>query len=209
MLVLNAVRKTIELGWPRLDLFTWPGNTKAVPLYKKCGFFWEKRDDTTHLMNFIPTVLKTEAISEFFETADWYEDSIRSIEIKPDGRQENKFDYFEYSWEKDGRKLKVEFERTGRGMRLIETDDYLVSATVQDHELIFGRDYKVVYEIVNKSGKPLNVAIRGKEGKCLSGKGRDSKFPEGYEHSFRSPMECFGERANTIMKYTTGRILQV
>ncbi len=168
MLVLNAVKKTIELGWPRLDLFTWPGNTKAVPLYKKCGFFWEKRDDTTHLMNFIPTLLNTEALREFFETADWYEDSTRTIEVKPDGRQENKFDYFEYSWEKDGRKLRVEFERTGRGMRLIETDDYLVSATVEDHELIFGRDYKVVYEIVNKSGKPLNVAIKGRSDKNIT-----------------------------------------
>lgn len=42
-LILNAVRKTVEAGWPRLDLFTWAGNTKAVPMYKKCGFFWEKK----------------------------------------------------------------------------------------------------------------------------------------------------------------------
>jgi len=161
LLVLTAVNRAIELGWLRLDLFTWPGNTKAVPLYKKCGFFWEKRDNTTHLMNYIPTVLKTEAISDFFETADWYEDSTRVIEIKPDGRRENKFDYFEYSWEKNGKTLRVEFERTGRGMRLIETDDYLISMTVQDHELVFGRSYKVRYNVVNKSGKPLNVTIKG------------------------------------------------
>ncbi|KON87323.1 hypothetical protein AF332_11130 [Sporosarcina globispora] len=45
MLVLKALQKTIELGWPRLDLYTWPGNVKAVPLYKKCGFFWEDRDE--------------------------------------------------------------------------------------------------------------------------------------------------------------------
>ncbi len=35
-LILHAVAKTVELGWPRLDLFTWAGNTKAVPMYKKC-----------------------------------------------------------------------------------------------------------------------------------------------------------------------------
>ena len=46
-------------------------------------------------------------------------------------------------------------------MRLIETDDYLVSMTVQDHELVFGRSYKVRYDVVNKSGKPLNVTIKG------------------------------------------------
>jgi len=168
LLVLTAVNKTMELGWPRLDLYTWAGNTKAVPLYKKCGFFWEKRDDTTHLMNFIPTVLKTEAISSFFETADWYDDSRRTIEIKPDGRRENKFDYSEYNWEKDGKKLRVEFERTGRGMRLIETDDYLVSMTVQNHELVFGRSYKVTFGVVNKSGNPLNVAIKGLNDKNIT-----------------------------------------
>ncbi len=43
-LVLRAVARTIELAWPRLDLHTWPGNTKAVPLYKKTGFFWEERE---------------------------------------------------------------------------------------------------------------------------------------------------------------------
>ncbi|MFD0960511.1 hypothetical protein [Paenibacillus chungangensis] len=59
------------MGWPRLDLFTWAGNTKAVPLYKKCGFFWEKKDDSVHLMNFIPTVLQTEALLPSLERLDW------------------------------------------------------------------------------------------------------------------------------------------
>lgn len=64
-LVRRAIEETITLGWPRLDLYTWPGNVKAVPTYKKSGFFWEKRDDTTHLMNFIPSVLQTGAVSAF------------------------------------------------------------------------------------------------------------------------------------------------
>lgn len=168
MLVLACVNRTVELGWPRLDLNTWPGNTKAVPLYKKCGFFWEKRDDTTHLLNFIPTVLKTEALQDFFQEADWYADSKRIIEIKPDGRQENGFDYLEYSWEHCGRHLRVEFERTGRGMRLIETDDYLISAEAPQHELVFGMDYEITYRIVNKTGKPLTVRLNGKNDKNIT-----------------------------------------
>jgi hypothetical protein len=116
MLVLQAVQKTIELGWPRIDLFTWPGNVKAVPLYKKCGFFWAKREDSTHLLNFIPTVLQTEVLQDYFKDIDWYEDSARTIEVKPDGRKENNFNYFEYLWEKAGRQLRVEFEQTGRGI---------------------------------------------------------------------------------------------
>ena len=166
-LVLQCVRCTIELGWPRLDLFTWPGNTKAVPLYKKCGFFWEERDDSTHLMNFIPSVLRTEAIKDFFADADWYADSTRLIEVKPDGRKVNGFDFLGYSWEKDGKKLRVEFERTGRGLRLIETDDYSIEAEIEDHKLVFGRSYQVRYEIVNKSGWPLEIAIDGRDDKNI------------------------------------------
>ncbi len=66
-LVLKAVERTIELGWDRLDLYTWSGNTLAVPLYKKTGFFWEDRDDTTHLINLIPSALKNELVKDHFK----------------------------------------------------------------------------------------------------------------------------------------------
>jgi len=62
-------------------------------------------------MNFIPTVLKTEAIMDYFKDTDWYNDSKRVIEVKPDGKKENGFDYFEYIWEKSGKALRAEFER--------------------------------------------------------------------------------------------------
>lgn len=160
-LVLRAVQQACQYSWPRLDLYTWPGNTKAVPLYKKCGFFWENRDDTTHLMNFIPYVLRTEAVEDFFQEADWYSDSVREIEVQPDGRKENAYEYFGYHWQHNGRMLKMEFERRGRGLRLIETEDWLISATVQDLNLAFGRDYTITFQLVNKTGKPLEVAIKG------------------------------------------------
>ncbi|UVI28437.1 GNAT family N-acetyltransferase [Paenibacillus spongiae] len=161
MLLARVLEQTIQLGWPRLDLYTWAGNTKAVPLYKKFGFFWEDRDDSTHLMNMIPTVLRTEAIAHYFEELDWYRDSTREIAVEPDGRKENGFDYFTYSWAKGDRSLRVEFERRGRGMRLIETEDYLLSAEAEKLELVFGREYRIHYRIVNKSGKPLQVALKG------------------------------------------------
>lgn len=162
-LVRRAVEETIKLGWPRLDLYTWAGNVKAVPTYKKSGFFWEKRDETTHLMNFIPSVLQTGAVKHYFETIDWYNDSIREISVQPDGHKENGFDYFTYEWVKGGLRLKMEVERTGRGLRLIETEDYLITATIPDqHQLPFGATYPVVYEAVNKSGKPLSLQISGK-----------------------------------------------
>lgn len=167
-LVLKAVEKACQCQWPRLDLYTWPGNTKAVPLYKKCGFFWEDRDDSTHLMNFIPYVLRTEAAADFFEGADWYGDSVREIAVQPDGRKENGFEYFGYHWQHQGKMLRMEFERRGRGLRLIETDDWLVSASVQAQNLAFGRDYTINYHFVNKTGKPLQITIQGRNDKNIA-----------------------------------------
>ncbi|AIQ41542.1 GNAT family N-acetyltransferase [Paenibacillus sp. FSL R5-0912] len=161
-LVRHAVEETIRLGWARLDLYTWPGNVKAVPTYKKSGFFWEKRDDTTHLMNFIPSVLQTGAVKSYFGTIDWYNDSIREINVQPDGQGDNGFDYFTYEWLKDGLRLTMQYERSGRGLRLIETEDYRIQATIPErHELPFGARYPIVYEAVNKSRKPLALEIKG------------------------------------------------
>lgn len=168
LLVLKAVEEACRHPWPRLDLFTWPGNTKAMPLYKKCGFFWENRDDSTHLMNFMPYVLRTEAVADFFRHADWYADSVREITAEPDGRIENGFEYYQYRWQHGDSMLRMEFERRGRGLRLIETDDWLVEAWIEGPALVFGRSYKACYRVRNKSGKPLTVTIRGRDDENIS-----------------------------------------
>jgi len=168
LLVKRALERALELGWPRLDLYTWPGNTKAVPLYKKCGFFWEDRDDTTHLMNFLPTVLHTEAVKDFFTKIDWYGASRREIEVTPDGKKENDFTYYEYKWNDDGKSLRMEFERTARGLRTIETDDYLVTVSVEDFQLVCDATYTVRYDIKNKSGKPLHLELKGEDNKIVA-----------------------------------------
>lgn len=166
-LILNAVRKTVEAGWPRLDLFTWAGNTKAVPMYKKCGFFWEKNDDYVHLMNFIPTVLQTEALSPYFKELDWYADSTRELVVEPDGRRERGFDFYEYAWRKGELALRAEFEMSGRGLTGLDTPDYSISTEVEDHDLVFGSAYKVRYHIQNHSSSALAIGIQGQSDKNI------------------------------------------
>ena len=166
-LVLNAVQYTISAGWDRVDLYTWTGNTEAAPLYKKCGFFWENRDDSTHLMNFIPLVLKNEIASQYLNELDWYTDSIRKIEVKPDGRIENEFDYLQYHWKKNNRELAMEFCRRGRGLRKIETEEYSIEATVENLKLVFGNSYKIKYQITNKTGNSLKIDLTGKSEKNI------------------------------------------
>lgn len=166
-LILNAVRTTIEAGWPRLDLFTWAGNTKAVPMYKKCGFFWEKNEDYVHLMNFIPTVLQTEALAPYFEQLDWYADSTRELPIQPDGRRERGFDFFDYTWQKGELSLRAEFEKTGRGLTALDTPDYEIFTEIDDHELVFGSTYKIRYHIKNRSASDLAIEIKGQNDKNI------------------------------------------
>jgi ribosomal protein S18 acetylase RimI-like enzyme len=160
-LVLQALEKTVQLGWPRLDLYTWPGNTKAVPLYKKCGFFWEDRDDTTHLMNFIPQVLNTPLLKPVFANLDWYDSSVRQIEVKPDGVKKNGFSFYEYSWSNGNEMARVQFERTSRGMSLIETEDFLLEISMDDHEVIEQEELEFHIKIVNKGTSPLSIKASG------------------------------------------------
>lgn len=186
LLVLEALKKTIELGWPRLDLYTWAGNTKAVPLYKKCGFFWEDRDDTTHLMNFIPAVMQTEAVQDYFKEMDWYESSAREIEILPDGRKENGFDFYTYTWEHQQKKLVLEFERKGRGLRLIDTEDYYIAASLKQAECITGRTYQIEYHVLNKTNQPLDIRIEGEND-------RNIQFQFSASHQVEQELKIAGE----------------
>lgn len=160
-LVLKAVEKTVELKWPRLDLFTWAGNTKAVPLYKKCGFFWEDRENTTHLMNFIPMVLQIDWLKPFFEKYNWYETSQRVIEVKPDGIKENDHTFYEYIWEAGDEFVRIQIERTGRAIRLIETHDILVEMKLPAFKLLEKEEHHASYRVVNKTGSPVEVSISG------------------------------------------------
>ncbi|AQR77893.1 GNAT family N-acetyltransferase [Paenibacillus larvae] len=179
MLVLRAVEETVHRGWPRVDLYTWESNMKAVPLYKRCGFFWEDREDTTHFMNFIPQIINCEAILPYMADIDWYADSSRTIEVVRDGHVENGFHTYTYTWNKNGRKLRVDIERRGRGICLIETEDYLLSAMAENAEPVFGKEYTVQYRIVNKSGAPLRIEFEGESDRNISFNWKQSVQVEG------------------------------
>ncbi|WP_216831837.1 GNAT family N-acetyltransferase [Alkalihalobacterium elongatum] len=179
-LLLRALEKTIELKWPRLDLFTWAGNTKAVPLYKKCGFFWEERDDVTHLMNFIPIVLQNQWLRPFFEKHDWYTTSQRVIEVKPDGLKENGHTFYEYKWKAGDEFVRIQIERTGRGIRLIETQDILIEMKLPDFKLLEKEEHYVTYRIVNKTNQLLNVTLSAASTKIV-------------DHSFEEKVDIQGE----------------
>lgn len=162
-LVLTALEETIKEGWPRLDLNTWPGNTKAVPLYKKCGFFWENRDDSVHLMNFLPTVLTAPVFEDFFQEADWYRDNVREVKIEPDGLKHGDFEMYEYKWQHGLRFLDVAIEKSSRGICAVKNEQYSVRMELDHHKLIFGKSYPVRVYVENHTSEPLTIEIRGRQ----------------------------------------------
>lgn len=161
-LVKRCVLRAAELGFNRIDLFTWPGNLKAMPLYKKCGFFWENMEaNATHLMNFLPGLMKNELLKPWFEYFDWYDDLQRVLESVPDGRLEKGFEFYDYVWEKDEKKLEVTVEKRGRGIVRLATQDFEIQTLITESEPVFGIEYQAIYQVRNQSGKPLHLRLEG------------------------------------------------
>ena len=157
-----AIKLTIAHNKPRIDLYTWAGNTEAMPLYKRTGFFWEDNPSSTHLTNFLPLVETHPLFTEFFAGRSGYELSTREITTKPCGVKLNTFELFEYSFASGDDTLKVGFERRGKRVWKVETKDYKIEMIANQQKLAFGLAYPATFKIQNLSGRPLNVGIQGK-----------------------------------------------
>lgn len=161
-LVLLCLNRAIELNFPYLNIATWSGNTQAIPLYKKCGFMWEEKTDRTNLLNFIPTILNTEIGKQFFNKADWYKDSNKKLTHDYDGKKTNGFELFTYSWKKNRENLVMGYERFGRHLYKLITNDYSIYFMAKNHSLTFGLNYTCNFIIINKTKKPIHIEILGK-----------------------------------------------
>ncbi|AIO18773.1 Acetyltransferase (GNAT) family protein [Candidatus Izimaplasma bacterium HR1] len=166
-LILQVIEDAKKSNWSRFDLFTWSGNIKAMPLYKKCGFFWEKLNRDVHLMNFIPYLYQTDAINEYMDKIDCYNDSKRIIDMEQDGIEKNGFEYYRYDYVNNDVSLSCEFEKTGRGMRYLDTPEYTIEMTVENHEVVYNCNYKVDFVVSNKTDKPLAIKIKGNNNKNI------------------------------------------
>jgi GNAT superfamily N-acetyltransferase len=155
-LLKRAVARSTELGYKRLDLHTWPGNMRAVPLYKKTGFFWQP-ETQVHMLNFLPLILPLGR--DFFAVADWYTCYKRELIVKEDDIAWQGMKVYPYAFERDGHMLKAVIDRESRGLTAFENDDYSVACLLPTHDLAAGASSPVRWEIVNKTGAPLPVSL--------------------------------------------------
>lgn len=143
-LLLDAVARSAELGLYRIDLHTWPANMKAVPLYKKTGFFWVP-DTSVYMQNYMPFLLGMAEFRDFLDGEDWYRYFRRELLVSQDRqRTDTGRDVFTYWFRKDDREFLAEFDRSGRILSRLEYPGLRACIEVDDgRDYFVGRDYTV------------------------------------------------------------------
>ena len=109
-LLLRAIARAIEAGFEQVALYTWPGNLKAVPLYKKTGFFWAP-ETAVHMQDFIPTIVRMPLVADFFAEHDWYRVQERDLSICEDVEHWHRVRIYRYRFAADGRRIEVVEQR--------------------------------------------------------------------------------------------------
>ncbi len=168
-LLREAVRRTVEDGFEQVDIYTWPANLKAVPLYKKAGFFWSP-ETSVHMQNFIPTILHMPILADFFKGRNWYRVQERDLSVCEDVEHWHGVRVYRYCFAADGRRVEVLVDRQACTPSAIETDEVAVAAWVGVEDLPALQEHVVHYELRNKTGRPMSVSLlaRGEDGVPLS-----------------------------------------
>jgi len=159
--LLRAIERVYEQGIARVDLHTWPGNLKAVPLYKKSGFMWNPDSGGwgVHMQNFTPGARRHPVAAGFFRAHDWYATMKRDLSLAPDDHKRGKVRVYPYEWEEDGDRLRMVYDRQSWGLLEIETNDLLVGCSLAEEKLVAGLPHRITWQIVNRRSRPVDVVL--------------------------------------------------
>ncbi len=160
-LLQQAVETSSELDYRRLDLHTWPGNLKAVPLYKKTGFFWVPGTEAW-MQNYIPGIIKDPLAREFFEKHGWYESFDRELDVAPDDEKWQGMRVFKYRWQGGDEEMEIIIDREARGLTAVRLDDKSLSCRTTNHRPPSGSRVDVVWEARGWE-EPVPVVTRGSD----------------------------------------------
>src|SRR5581483_10586221 len=158
MLLRELVRRATEMGYRQVTLHTWPGNTKAVPLYKKTGFNWVP-ETNVFMRNFIPTALTIPAGKAFFANRDWYECLEREIVVAPDDVKWKGMQVYPYRFRDGDDFLNLIFDAASERLTALETPEYAVSCVIPVEEAPAGETVPITWEITPHGGRALEVAL--------------------------------------------------
>ncbi|MGQ9779567.1 MAG: GNAT family N-acetyltransferase [Bacillota bacterium] len=151
-LLRRAVERAIALGVRRLDLDTWPANLKAIPLYKKCGFFWVP-GTAVYMQNYLPLIAQQTPAREFFAAHDWYRCFVRAVEATEDEEEWEGKAVFHYLWREGEEVLRCIIDRATGGITAVETGRW--EAVCRGEEAQASGRPQVLWRLVNKGHRPL------------------------------------------------------
>jgi len=115
-MLIEAAETAARLGKRRIDLHTWPGNIKAMPLYKRVGYNWVPR--TRVLMeSYIPGILSFPLFAEFFKRYTWHEVFTREIHQVVDDIEQDGLGVYRYFFRgQNDDSLDVTVDREAKGI---------------------------------------------------------------------------------------------
>jgi len=161
-LLLSILKKTIELGKRRLELDTWAGNLRSVPVYKKTGFFWRKNTSVV-MENYLPAVLTTPYFEEFFSKNDFYNSrELKIIQKHDDFTYETMQAYFYRFVEDESNNLTVYVDCHAKdisGFSYIKDGEKIgLQLIPNQHEIFLGLDEaEAELQITNEKEIPVHI----------------------------------------------------
>ncbi len=167
-LLIEGTNTAAEFGCRRLDLHTWGGNLKAMPLYKRVGFNWVP--GTRVLMeSHVPGIISNPVFKEFFDKYDWYDTLVREIRQEIDDLVVDNVGVFKYHFEGQNEDyLDVTIDREAKGISgfimSLEGNFVSVAITPQSHSGYIGygaTPFEIRVENGTSADLPFSLEPRG------------------------------------------------
>ncbi|MBN1934718.1 MAG: GNAT family N-acetyltransferase [Anaerolineae bacterium] len=157
-MLCRCVERSVELGFKQMTLHTWPGNLKAVPLYKKVGLYWVP-DTSVHMRNFIPSILTMPCARPYLDRHSWYETFQRVLDQKEDDERWEGMKVFTFRWQAGDDMLAVWVDRESQTLTAVETNDFFAAAIADNIEPAKGLPTQMRWKLTNKKSKPMLISL--------------------------------------------------
>ncbi len=160
-LLRAAVARAAALGLRRLDLDTWSANTRAIPLYKRAGFFWVP-GTSANMQNFLPLLLRDELLPRFLDGEDWYRCFRPQISLAEDVWTAGNLPVFRHIFERDGARLSLDLEVSTGELVAYEDAEVRVAGEVSHRNLVLGVPDLARWHVERKDAEgkpPLSVSL--------------------------------------------------
>ena len=222
-MLTEAAETAARMGKRRIDLHTWPGNIKAVPLYKRVGYNWVP--GTRVLMeSHIPGILNFPMFAEFFKRHYWYDALKREVLQVMDDVVEDGLGVYKYRFAADnGDSLEVTVDREAKGIcgfklnldgrttavsiRPVSHVGYIGFGEVPFHLTVSSESQRDMPVIVRVSAAPeLSVRIDGVTKGTVSSR---RQFVLGGTYKVQKGVEYIDRARNPVTKVTTQAVWDI